>query len=1073
MISGYRILERVHVGDRTDIYRAIELATDRQVTIKVPNAAYPSVELLWQLRHEYAIAQHLQHPQIIETYSLAANGDSYALVMEDYGAISLRQWLDRTPTASIATKVRIALDLATALVELSCQQIVHYDLNPNHILIHPHTYQIKLIDFGSATFLSTATSAIGSPPIVAAMLPYLAPERTGKMNSGIDYRSDLYSLGIILFELFAGKLPFLPQSPIEWLDFHLYQIPPQLTQIDPSIPQIIANIVAKLIAKSAEDRYQTAIGLKHDLDRYLQQDLAPSGINNFELGEYDLPDRFTIPSRLYGREIEFKTLLATFERVIGGGGEFVSVAGTSGIGKTALINELQLPMVRSGAYVIKGKFDRFNRDLPLSAFVSAFNDLISQIASESDDRLAEWRAKILLAVGSQGRLLIEVIPGLEKIIGTQPSVAELVGAAAKERFECLFQNFIAVFATTEHPLVICLDDLQWVDLASLELIKLLISSSRSLLLIGAYRDDEVSNSHPLAKTIDSLVATSKYIETIVVSPLNCEHINQLIANILRCSIERTQSLSQIIDRQTNGNPFFITQLLKSLHTDGAIWFAGANGWQWDLEAIELICSIENIDEFMAGQLQKLPQQTQSLLELAACIGNRFDLQTLAIVADRSPAQIDSDLNAVLQTGLIVPITQRYKFSLQSTDLQIPALDSIAGEYRFLHDRVQQAAYALIPTDRRHQTHLQIGRLLLANLPTTAKTKRLFEIVHHFNAAVAEITDPVECETIAQLNLDAALKAKAAIAYVAACTYASIGVDLLGESGWQHHQQLTLSLHETLAETAFLSGNFDRIEPIFTDICKHTTNPLDRVKIYQTQIKYQIVRKQYREAIEFGIEILRQLGIKLTDRPDRLTLIRELTQTKLALAGKTDRQLLDLPPITDRQQIAQFSILELLLMPAYFISPALMVNLATVGIRLTLQRGNTLWTATFFTGYALALASFGNLKQSYRLGKLAVALNDRFADLAVGAKVISTIALYCQPLIEAARQTIEPIDASIDMAIEGGNLTYMGISSHIAMLMRFYTGIALPEIISKIPEWVETIERSQDESIIYDLSSWHY
>ncbi len=1067
MLSGYKIVDKIHTGKNTDIYRAIDLKYNRQVVIKIPNHPYPTFELLMQLRHQYTIAQHFQHPQILETYCLEPYQNGYALVMADYGGISLQQWLKQTPDASISTKLQIAIDLTLALHELSKHRIIHKDLNPANILIHPQTLQIKPIDFGIASQLPKETIELGNPNILEGTLAYIAPEQTGRMNRGIDYRCDLYSLGITLFELFTGKLPFEAQSSIDWIDCHLSQIPEPANFVNPQVPELVSQIIAKLVEKTAEERYQTALGLNRDLERCLMQWQATNCIDKFRLGEGDLADRFVIPERLYGRELAVNKLLSAFKRVASGSNELVSIAGISGIGKTALVNEVHKPITRQRGYFIKGKFDQFNRDLPLSAFVRAFRDLISQISTASEIQIATWQERILLAIGDNGRVLIAVIPELERIIGKQPPVPELTGTAAQNRFNWVFQKFVRVFASAEHPLTIFLDDLQWADSASLQLIKLLMAGNGYLLLLGAYRDNEVSPAHPLMLTISELNTERKLVETITLAPLTFDDTNCLVADTLHCSPDRAQPLTELIDLKTQGNPFFITQFLKSLYEDGAIWFAPSatssihGGWECELVSIQALSLNDNVVAFMATQLQKLSLPTQELLQLAACIGNRFDLQTLAIVCERSPVDTATTLWNALQAGLILPDSQIYKFF--QTQPQTQPEGEYRCEYRFLHDRVQQAAYLSIPEDRQQQTHLQIGRLLLANTPAERQSERLFEIVNHFNTAISLITSPAEIEMLAQFNLDAAKQARSATAYAAAFNYAQIGVNLVGESGWENNYQLTLALAEILAEAAFLNGDFEIVPELVNVVVDRAKNTLDRLQSYEVIIHFYTVQKQYREAIDCGLEILQQLGVKISHNPHKLVLIKELVTTKLAMRGKDRDRLLAAPEVTDPHKIAPLRILDLLLMPTYFSDQELMLMVTTAGVWLTLKNGNTPWAASFYGTYGFILSSLGEGVKSYQMGKLAVDLVDRFNNLAVAAKVKSTVPWLCQCWVEDLRNSFEPIDRGMTAAIDSGNLSFLGMSAYLVVLTRFYAGIYLDEISDKIPEIEQQIVRSKDES----------
>ncbi len=581
MIPGYQITSQLYAGSRTRVYRAIREQDTLAVVIKLLICEYPSFHELLQFRNQYTISKNLHIPGIIHPLSLETYGNAYILVMEDIGGISLREYI-KTTTLHLDEFLAIAIQLSHILYDLHHNCLLHKDIKPANILIHPETKQVQLIDFSIASLLPKETPEIKSPNVLEGTLAYISPEQTGRMNRGIDYRSDFYSLGVTFYELLTGELPFISDDPMELVHWHIAKTPMALGN-KAKIPQVLSDIVMKLMAKNAEDRYQSALGLKHDLEHCLSQLKHNSEITDFTIGQRDLCDRFLIPEKLYGREPEVATLLQAFERAANGISEMMLIAGFSGIGKTAVVNEVHKPITRQQGYFIKGKFDQFNRNIPLSAFVQALRDLMGQLLSESDAQLGQWRAKILAAVGDNGQVLIEVIPELERIIGKQPPTPEISGTAAQNRFNLLFQKFIAVFTTAEHPLVMFLDDLQWADLASLHLIKLLMEDQNYLLLLGAYRDNEVSPAHPLMLTVEDLKQTGKTVNTITLAPLAVSETNQLVADTLHCATERSHPLTQLIDRKTQGNPFFITQFLKALHDDGHITFNRHHGyWEWHL-----------------------------------------------------------------------------------------------------------------------------------------------------------------------------------------------------------------------------------------------------------------------------------------------------------------------------------------------------------------------------------------------------------------------------------------------------------------------------------------------------------
>jgi predicted ATPase len=1064
-LPGYELFEEIHYHSKSIVYRAKQKSIDgeaasRPVIIKTLSTEYPSYQEVINFSHQYNIAKDLDLPGVISLYSLEKYDQGCAIVMEDFGGIALDEYRQELSLTDI---LEIGIQLADTLQALAQRRIIHKDIKPANILIHPITKKVKLIDFSIASLLPRETPGIVNPQLLEGTLAYLAPERTGRMNRGVDYRSDFYALGVTLYELLTGKLPFETTKPIELIHCHLAKIALPVTQVNVNIPTMVSQIVAKLMAKNAENRYQSALGLRYDLLECLTQWQSTNTISEFEIGQRDISDQFIIPEKLYGRAAEVQTLLNAFARVSQGQTEMMLVAGFSGIGKTVVVHEVHKPIARQQGYFIKGKYDQFNRDLPLNAFVQAFRDLVGQLLSESDAQLANWKKQILMAVGENSQVLIDVIPSLQAIIGPQPSSLELIGVAAQQRFNLTFQKFIAVFTKAEHPLVIFLDDLQWADSASLQLIKLLMEDNGYLLLLGAYRDNEVSITHPLMLTMEDLKQTKAIVQTITLAPLTVQDTNQLVADTLHCSIDLAQPLTILVNQKTQGNPFFTTQFLKSLQADGEIQFNSAGYWECNIAQIQSLALTNDVIELMVKQLQKLPTATQEIIKLAACIGHQFDLETLGVISEKSPQIVADTLWLSLEAGLILPTSQVYKFFQSNSSQQIEAGQSLNSHYRFLHDRVQQAAYSLIPSDQKQHTHLKIGRLLLASTPTNHPTNQLFEIVNHFNVAISIIPDFNERQFLAELNFQAAQKARISTAYIAAFNYAQISQKLLGIAGWQTQYHLTLRLHETLAETALLRGDL-KIVPILVEvILEQGKNTLDRLKAYEIIIQFHTIQKQYQQAIARGLEILQQLGIKLTSQPHRLVLIKELMKTKAALSGRSQEQLLGLNNIIIPEKLAALRIIDSLQMTAYLGSPKLMVLLATAGIQITLQYGNTPWAASFYAHYCMILSSLGKLEQSYQIGKLAMLLADRYGDLFITAKVKVIIPWFSQPWQEDLHSSIPVMDAGIKAAIDSGNLTFMGISTGMSMLTRFFAGISLDEIGDRMTDLQSVMVQSKDES----------
>jgi PAS domain S-box-containing protein len=1086
-IIGYLLVEEIYVGDRTIVYRAIaenshqcsKEDTTPTVIIKILRQDYPDFNDLLRFRNQYTISKNFDLPGIVRADSLKVCGNSYALIVEDFGGISLHQYCQQQ-SLSVGEILTIASQIATTLHALHQRRIIHKDIKLANILIHPESKQVKLIDFSIASLLPQETAQIKHPQNLEGTLAYIAPEQTGRMNRGIDYRADFYSLGVTLFELLTGELPFKADDLLDLVHCQIARSPVSITVLNSHVPQMVAAIVAKLMAKNAENRYQTALGLQHDLIVCLEQWQATGEVTEFELGLRDLSDRFTIPAYLYGRAHEIQILLAAFARVASPQEhrisnvvtELILIAGCSGIGKTAVINEVHKPITRQHGYFIKGKFDQFNRQIPLSAFVQACRDLMRQLLSESDRQLQTWKTHLLSALGNSAQVMIEVIPELAQIIGSQPSVVELSGAAAQNRFNLLFQKFIQVFTTPAHPLTIFLDDLQWADPTSLKLMQLLLTATPGgyLLLIGAYRDNEVTTAHPLMLTVAEIARSQAKVQTIDLQPLSIDDINQLVAATLICAPRIAQPLTNLIYQKTQGNPFFTVQFLTALHQEDWIWFDRQAGyWQCDLTKIQSAALTDDVVEFMAIQLQKLPIVTQDLLKLAAWIGDRFDLDTLAIVAGQTAFQVAEDLWQALQLGLIIPENEVYKFfgngfgTDETNDRELKFARS--ATYRFLHDRIQQAAYSLIPEDRRQVEQLQIGRLLLAQTNLEEQGVKLFDLVSRLNIGRSLMTDPLELTNLAQLNLAVAQKAKLATAYQAALEYARTGINLLTATGWQQQYDLMLSLHHIASETAFLQGEFDRATIFVETVIKQAKTVLDRVPVYETQIQLFSSQKNYQQAIEWGLKILAQLGIAIPAHPNKLQLMGGLAKTKLLLSSKSIETLLQLPLMENPQTIAAMRIVDLLSYPAYDYSKSLLSLMAFVGVERSIVEGNSIWSARLYSIYSVVLADLQDFAGSYQMGQLALQLFDRLPNLAIEAKLKFDAALFSQPCQQPLRNSLPLYQAALQAALASGDFLYGGKAYYGECAVRMHLNEPLDELLVLAEAYRQEIVVTQDRSSI--------
>ncbi|MEG4322370.1 MULTISPECIES: AAA family ATPase [unclassified Microcoleus] len=1025
-IPGYRILDRIYNGSRTQVYRAISESDQKPVAIKILQSEYPSFNELVQFRNQYTITKNLDLTGIVKPLELSNYRNGFALVMEDFGGISISEYTTLRPLTP-DDFLPIAIQIVKVLEGLYRERIIHKDIKPQNILINPNTREIKIIDFSISSLLPRENQEIKSPNVLEGTLNYMSPEQTGRMNRGIDYRTDFYSLGVTFYELLTGQLPFKCIDAMELVHCHIAKMPTPPMELVATIPIMVNDIIMKLMAKNPESRYQNAFGLRYDLETCWQQWQATGKINQFTLAARDICDRFAIPEKLYGRETEVNTLLAAFDRVSEGNTEIILVAGFSGIGKTAAVNEVHKPIVGARGYFIKGKFDQFKRDIPFSAWVQAFQNLMRQLLAETSTKVQQWQAKILKILGDNAQVIIDVIPELEHLIGKQPKVQELEGNAAQNRFNLLFGKFIGIFATKEHPLVIFLDDLQWADSASLKLMQLLVSETdtRYLLLIGAYRDNEVFGAHPLILTLDELRKNAATVNQITLVPLDKPSLNCLIADTMSCPLARAFPLTELVLTKTKGNPFFATQFLKSLYGDGLITFdVNHNYWQCDIARVRSLALNDDVVEFMAIQLQKLPVNTQEILKLAACIGNQFDLSTLAIVNEKSQTETAAELWTALQEGLVIPITEVYKFFQDSESVEVGQASELSVPYKFLHDRVQQAAYFLIPEEHKQSTHLKIGQLLLRNTPESAKEEKIFDIVNQLNIGVDLIDSQTERDELAQLNLIAGSKAKNSTAYIASINYLNLGRKLLAKDSWKTIYELTLSLYVEASEVAYLNADFEQMEQLASIVLQQAKNILDTVKIYEVKIYSSIAETQQLEAIEIGLQVLPLLGVNLPASPTHEQIEQTVKATAEALAGKSNEELLNLSPMTDEYKLAALRIISSMTPAAAQSAPFLTPHMGCEEVNLLLEYGHSLFSPYAFADYAIILnIVVGDFEASYRYGCFAVKLVEHLNAKKIKSAVLFKVAGFSVHSQQHLRSTQPLFAAGYQSGLENGDLAH--------------------------------------------------
>ena len=1104
-ILGYEILEKLYESDGSLVYRGKRSPDKKLVILKILKQEYPNLEAIARFKQEYEILRNLNLPGVVKAYSLERYQNSLAIIFEDFGAKSL-QVLITERFLTLVEFLTLAIQIVESLAQIHQQQIMHKDINPSNIIFNPTTGQLKIIDFGISTILSRENPTIRNPNVLEGTLPYMSPEQTGRMNRAIDYRTDFYSLGATFYELLTRQLPFNTNDAMELVHCHIARqpIPPQ--ELNPYIPETVSAIVMKLLAKTAEDRYQSAYGIKADLELCLTQLQHNNRIVPFPLGTYDISDKFQIPQKLYGREKQIETLLSAFDRVIQGKSEIMLVSGYSGIGKSALVQEIYKPITRQKGYFISGKFDQLQRNIPYASLIQAFQGLIRQLLTESEAQIVIWRLQLLDALGVNGQVIIDVIPEVELIIGKQPVVVELAPKEAQNRFNLVFQNFIKVFTKPEHPLVIFLDDLQWTDTASLKLMQLLITApdSQYLFLIGAYRDNEVSAAHPLMLTLNEIQKTDAIVNHVSLLPLDLNHIKQLISDTLNCELEKAKPLAELVLEKTHGNPFFMNEFFKSLYTERLLYFdftplksptplpaappldppqsplgkggrygeilvlggiGGSKGeWQWNLEQIKAAQITDNVVELMAGKIQKLSSRAQQILKLAACIGNQFDLKTLSVVYEKPQFETASELWEAVHSGLVLPIGNDYKF-IQVDDPVMP--DNLSVTYKFLHDRVQQAAYSLIPEERKQVVHLQVGKLLLKNTPLSKREEKIFDITNQLNFGIDLIINQSDRDEIAQLNLIAGKKAKAASAYEPASSYLRVGIRILAENSWQQQYDLTLALYVEAAEAAYLSGEFEKMEQLAEVVLQRANSTLDKAKVYEVKIQACMGQYKILEALKIGLQVLELVGVKFPENPSKINILLSLLRTKSALFGKRISSLIDLPEISNPSKLAAIRIMASIASASYLTAPTLFPLTVFEQVNLSLNYGNSSESAFAYATYGLILCGkVGDIDSGYQFGELALSLLERFNAKHLKARTLFVVNVFIRHWKEAARKTLKPLLQGYQSGLETGDLEYAAFCVHFYCSHSYFTGKELGLFEQEIALYADVIGQLKRETILY-------
>jgi PAS domain S-box-containing protein len=979
------------------------------ILVLMPRSEHPRPETVRMLEHEYSLGTELDPAWAVTPVEITQHEGRTVLILDDPGGEPLAQLIG-TPM-EMGRFLRVAIGLSVAVRQLHSRGLIHKDLKPANVMIEPSTGRVWLMGFGIATRLPRERQSADPPEFIAGTLAYMAPEQTGRMNRSIDSRSDLYALGVTLYEMLTGALPFTASDPMEWVHCHVAKRPLPPAERRKDVPCSVSKIITKLLAKTAEERYQTAAGLESDLLRCLAEWENERHIADFVLGAHDTPDRLLIPERLYGRQCEVETLLTSFDRVVKSGiPELVLVSGYSGIGKSSVVNELHKVLVPPRGLFASGKFDQYKRDIPYSTLAQAFQSLIRALLTKTEVELNSWRDALREALEPNGLLIADLVPELKLIIGEQPPVPDLEPQDAQRRFQLVLRRFISVFARPEHPLALFLDDLQWLDPATLDLLEDLLTRSdlRHLMLIGAYRDNEVDAMHPLVRKLEALKNASARVEEITLAPLTSGHLAQLLSDALRCESERAGPLAQLVNEKSGGNPFFALQFITALAEEGLLTFDhDAVRWSWDLNRIHAKGYTDNVVDLMVGKLTRLPDETQAALQHLACLGNIAEITVLSIVHRTSEEEIHADLWEAVRLELIV---------------------RLEGVYRFVHDRVQEAAYSLIPTDQRARAHLRIGRLLAANTPPEKREEAIFEIVNQLNRGAELITVRDEREQLAELNLTAGKRAKASTAYTSALTYLVAGAALLEKDSWERRHELTFALELNRAECEFLTDAREEAEQRLAALSSRAATMVERATVACLRADLYMTLDQGSRAVAVGLDYLRHLGIDWSPHPTEEEARREYERIWSQIGGRTIEELVDLPLMSAPASLATLDVLTKLGPAAFFTDFNLHALVVCRAINLSLEHGYSDGSCPHFEWLgAVAGACFGDYQAGSRFGQLGYDLVEKRGLKRFQARTYNNFAVQVLPWTQHVRGIRDLLRRAFEAANKIGDLTFAAFS----------------------------------------------
>jgi predicted ATPase/signal transduction histidine kinase/tRNA A-37 threonylcarbamoyl transferase component Bud32 len=955
----YEIQETIYRSYSSIIFKAKNNETKEKVIIKTLNRElYDSLSLA-KLKNEYKLLKKLQGDYVIKALEFINVENRFSMVIEDFGGASLDRYL-KTTQVGIRELLDIALKITKCLAYLNKKQVIHKDINPSNIVYNPENKVIKLIDFGIASEFSFETMQALNPHKLEGTLPYLSPEQTGRMNRPLDYRTDFYSLGVTLYEMCCAKLPFLTNDPAQLVHSHIAITPLPVHEVNSRIPKILSGIITKLMAKIPEERYKNANGILFDLDRCLKEPDNTGNIEEFALGLGDISDKLEMPKKIYGRKQELASLLASYQNISNGNAEFILIGGYSGIGKTSLVNELHKPIAQEQGMFISGKYDQYNRNIPYSAFFQAVDQFCRYILAEPEIEIERWKKRILETLGSKASLIIEVVPRLELIVGEQPVIKDLSPLEKQVMFKIALKNWLLAISSTEHPVVLFMDDVQWADMASLDLFEniFLDSAIKGLLFIGAYRNNEVNASHPLVRSIEKIKKKNGVIEFIQLGNLDNQAVGQMISEMVYRPEEEVVHLAKAVFERTLGNPFYTIEFLKHCNEENLLSYDQSEmQWNWNETGIRSSKISDNVADYLIGKIATLPAATQELVTLAACIGNHFNIRELSALAGKDAGEIEEWLKPAIYEEMIYVSG---KIEDAPSELQ----------FRFCHDKFQQAGYQVLADENKKAIHRKIARYY-HETEKQGDNSTIFVIAEHYSKALDILAAHQEIEHVIEIFLKAARAAILSSSFEIARRYLELIMEITPEK-LKNDNSFMLRIYVEYHLVLYSLAMFEELDRIYHRIEQIVADPLDLVDSCCVQVISLSNRSRYEEAFFLGVSLLEKLGLNYPK--GRLINVVEVEIEKYYEYERNGK----IEKIEEEEfhgQVKEKAIAKLLnrIMPAgFFFNPLDSYWTILVNINLMVENGLTPWGVETSAGLSLALIPFRNdFSKGYNLVKKAI------------------------------------------------------------------------------------------------------